>query len=138
MFEFLFKYSRTVFNQGSFVFLNPWPVWIMWAGIALAAAGFGFWIWRQGGAKKPLRSALVWLLQTALAALLLFMAWRPALSVATLKPQQNIVAVVIDDSSSMAAKDEGELPRGQRAAKVLNDGLLQGLKDKFQVRVYRL
>ena len=37
-----------------------------------------------------------------LAALLLFLLWHPALSVATLQPQQNIVAVVVDDSSSMA------------------------------------
>jgi hypothetical protein len=59
MFEFLFKYSRTVFNQGSFVFLNAWPVWMLWAGIALAAAGFAFFIWRQGGAANPVRSVLV-------------------------------------------------------------------------------
>jgi len=138
MFEFLFKYSRTVYNQGSFVFLNAWPVWMLWAGIALAAAGFGFLIWRKGGAASPVRSVLVGLLQTALAALLLFMLWRPALSVSTLKPQQNIVAVVVDDSSSMATKDEGEASRKDRAVKVLNDGLLQKLKDKFQVRVYRM
>jgi uncharacterized membrane protein len=138
MFEFLFKYSRTVYNQGSFVFLNAWPVWMLWAGVALAAAVFGFLIWRQGGAANPVRSVIVALLQTALAALLLFMLWRPALSVSTLKPQQNIVAVVIDDSSSMATKDEGELSRKDRAVKVLNDGLLQKLKDKFQVRVYRM
>ncbi len=138
MFEFFFKYSRTVYNQGSFVFLNAWPVWMLWAGIALAGAGFAFLILRKGGAANPVRSVLVGLLQTALAALLLFMIWRPALSVATLKPQQNIVAVVIDDSSSMATKDEGELSRKDRGAKVLNDGLLQKLKDKFQVRVYKM
>ncbi|MEO5926485.1 MAG: glutamine amidotransferase [Bryobacteraceae bacterium] len=138
MFEFLFKYSRTVYNQGSFVFLNAWPVWMLWAGILLAAGVFGFLIYRKGGSENPIRSALVLLLQTALAALLLFMLWRPALSVATLKPQQNIVAVVIDDSSSMATKDEGQLSRKDRAVKVLNDGLLQKLKDKFQVRVYRM
>ena len=44
MFEFLFKYSQTVYNQGSFVFLNAWPVWMLWAGIALAGVGFGFLI----------------------------------------------------------------------------------------------
>lgn len=136
MFEFLFKYSRTVYNQGSFVFLNAWPVWMLWAGIALAGAGFAFLILRRGGAATPVRSVLVGLLQTALAALLLFMLWRPALSVASLKPQQNIVAVIIDDSSSMATKDEGEQSRLAAATKVLNDGLLQKLKDKFQVRVY--
>ena len=45
-----------------------------------------------------------------LAAVLLFMLWHPALSVATLKPQQNIVAVVVDDSTSMSVADEGGSP----------------------------
>lgn len=138
MFEFLFKYSRTVFNQGNFVFLNSWPVWMLWVGIAAAAAGLGVWMWRKGGASSPVRSVLVWLLQSALAALLLFMIWRPALSVSTLKPQQNIVAVLVDDSSSMATQDDRDLTRKDSATKVLNDGLLQKLKDKFQVRVYRM
>ena len=35
--------------------------------------------------------------------MLLLMLWQPALSVTTLRPQQNIVAVVADDSRSMAA-----------------------------------
>ncbi|MEO8096726.1 MAG: glutamine amidotransferase [Acidobacteriota bacterium] len=139
MFEFFFKYPRTLFNQGSFVFLNAWPLWMLWAGVALAAVGFGFLVWRKAGPANPIRSALVWLLQTGLAALLLFMLWHPALSVATLKPQQNIVAVVIDDSSSMAAADEAAgSTRKDRAIKVLNDGLLEKLKEKFQVRVYRM
>ena len=138
MFEFLFKYSRAVYNQGNFVFLSPLPVWLMWVAMLAAAAGLGVWMWRKGGAATPVRSVLVWLMQSALAVLLLFMLWKPALSVSALKPQQNIVAVLIDDSSSMATKDEGDAARKDRAMQVLNDGLLQKLKDKFQVRVYRM
>src|SRR6478736_5472005 len=99
MFELLFKHPRNVFEKGNFVFLNTWPVWLMWLGIAAAAAVFGFLVWRKNGTGSPVKNALVWLLQTGLAALLLFMVWRPALSVSQLKPQQNIVAVVVDDSS---------------------------------------
>jgi uncharacterized membrane protein len=138
MFEFLFKYSRTVYHQGNFVFLNSWPVWMLWACVALAAAGLGWLVWRKGGMANPLRFGAVWLLQTALAALLLFMLWRPALSVSTLKPQQNVVAVLVDDSSSMATQDEGGGSRKDAAVKVLNAGLLDKLKEKFQVRVYRM
>ena len=138
MFEFLFKYPRTVFHQGNFVFLNAWSVWLMWAGIALAAAGLGFLVWRNSKGLNPVRRAAVWLLQSGMAALLLFMLWRPALSVATLKPQQNIVAVLVDGSSSMATQDEGGTSREARAQKVLTDGLLEKLKDKFQVRVYNM
>lgn len=138
MFEFLFKYPRTVFHQGNFVFLNAWPVWLMWTGIALAAAGLAFLIWRNSRGLSPARKAVVWLLQSGMAALLFLMLWRPALSVATLKPQQNIVAVLVDDSSSMATKDEGDASRQIAAQKVLTDGLLEKLKEKFQVRVYRM
>ena len=61
----------------------------------------------RGTPHGRMRAAFVWLMQTAMAALLLFLLWHPALSVATLKPQQNIVAVVVDDSGSMAMADEG-------------------------------
>ena len=71
--------------------------------------------------------------------LLLLMLWHPALSVATLRPQQNIVAVIVDDSASMAQADEaGGATRKAAAEQILNSGLLNSLKDKFQVRLYRL
>ena len=45
------------------------------------------------------------------ARLLLLMLWQPALSVATLRPQQNIVAVVVDDSQSMSLADRRRVRR---------------------------
>ncbi len=64
------------------------------------------------------------------------MLWQPALSIATLKPQQNIVAVVVDDSRSMAIEENGSSRRDQ-AVKTLDSGLLQALRNRFQVRLYR-
>jgi len=81
MFEFLFKYPSAIFSRGTFVFANGWPVWLLWAAMAAAAVGLGTLVWRRSGG--GFRSSAVWLLQTALAALLLFMLWHPALSVAT-------------------------------------------------------
>ena len=89
---------------------------------------------RMGGG----RAAFVWLMQTAMAALLLFLLWHPALSVATLKPQQNIVAVVVDDSGSMALADEGGSTRRDAAVHVLDSSLIKQLQSKFQVRLYRM
>ena len=83
------------------------------------------------------RSAVVWILQSLLVCLLLFLLWQPALSIATLRPQQNIVAVVIDDSKSMATGEDGHSRKDQVLA-TLNGGLLNSLKSKFQVRLYRL
>jgi uncharacterized membrane protein len=80
---------------------------------------------------------MVWALQSALLALLLLLLWEPALSVAALRPQQNIIAVIADDSRSMAMM-EGSRSREQDAIKVLDSGLLKDLRSRFQVRLYRL
>src|ERR1700691_4646763 len=141
MFEFLFKYPRTVFAKGSFVLLSQWPVWTLAALLLVAAAGLGWVIWSRRRAIAPTmrgpRTAVVWILQSLLVCLLLFLLWQPALSIATLRPQQNIVAVVIDDSKSMATEENGHSRKDQLLA-TLNGGLLNSLKSKFQVRLYRL
>jgi len=140
MFEFLFKYPLSIYRQGTFIFLSGWPLWLMGLGVLAAAAVLGFLIWRQGSGTSSMgliRRVSIWVLQTALAALLLFLIWHPALSVSALKAQQNIVAVVIDDSSSMTTGDENST-RKEAAEKVLNGGLLKALQEKFQVRLYRM
>jgi uncharacterized membrane protein len=141
MFEFLFKYPPTVFAKGSFVLLSQWPVWTLAAFLLIAAAGLGWVIWSRRRAIAPTmrgpRTAVVWILQSLLVCLLLFLLWQPALSIATLRPQQNIVAVVIDDSKSMSTKEDGQTREAQ-ALSTLNGGLLSSLKSKFQVRLYRL
>ena len=141
MFEFLFKYPEAVFSRGTFVLLGGWPVWLLVLAILAAAAGLGWVVWQRAGSGRVAgaRSAAVWVLQTLLASVLLLMLWHPALSVATLRPQQNIVAVVVDDSSSMAQADEaGGATRRAAAVNILNSGLINDLKGKFQVRLYRL
>src|SRR5262249_34982497 len=86
---------------------------------------------------RGVRSAVVWLLQTVLVCLLLFLLWQPAVSVATLRPQQNIVAVVIDGSKSMATKEGGE-SRKEQVVKTLDNCLISNLQSRFQVILYRL
>src|SRR6202453_3588912 len=140
MFELLFKYPSQVFSRGTFVFLGGWPVWTLIQAILAAAAFFGWMLLRRAGDARVrgAKSVAVWLLQTALASLLLLMIWHPALSVATLRPQQNIVAVVVDDSSSMAVDDSGSGSRKNAAVNVLNSGLVKQLQERFQVRLYKL
>ena len=78
----------------------------------------------------------IWLLETGMVALILFLLWHPALSVATLRPQQNVVAVLVDDSRSMSIPDASGT-REAAAKSTLDSGLLKALSDKFQVRLYK-
>ena len=135
MFEFLFKYPPAIFSKGKFVLLSGWPLWLLILLVAVAAGGL-FWNIRQRHALlSKTRSTVIWLAQTALIALLLFMLWHPAISVARLRPQRNVVAVLVDHSRSMGIADEGK-PRLQNAEDLLNNQLLPDLSKRFQVRMY--
>src|SRR5580658_8814576 len=135
MFEFLFKYPPAIFEKGKFVLLSGWPVWLLLLLIAVAAAGL-FWNMRQRhGLLTNARSIVIWLAQTALIALVLLMLWHPAISVARLRPQQNVVAVLVDRSRSMGIADDGKT-RLQAAEDVLDNQLLPDLNKRFQVRLY--
>jgi uncharacterized membrane protein len=135
MFELLFKYPQAVFARGKLVLLSPWPVWVMFVLLILAAGGLYWHMRRRRAVLSTLRATVIWLAQTALIALVLFMLWRPAISVARLRPQQNVIAVVIDHSRSMGIADDGR-QRLQSAENLLNGTLLPALNKKFHVRMY--
>src|SRR5438874_11628032 len=116
MFEFLFKYPATVFSKGQFVLLGSWPAWALGISILAVALGLGWHISRSRGFLTGTRPVAIWLLETLLAALVLFLLWHPAISIATLRPQQNIVSVLIDDSRSMAIKEDGRTRLEQAVA----------------------
>src|SRR5476649_2159836 len=136
MFEILFKYPASIFRKGHFVLMTPWPLWLLACAI-LAAAGLLLWhIRRNHGMLSGARPMAIWLLETGLIALILFLLWHPALSIATLRPQQNVVAVLVDDSRSMSIKDASG-SREAAAQAALNSGMLKSLGEKFQVRLYK-
>lgn len=140
MFEFFFNYPASVFSKGKVVFLGAWPIWLLLLCIVTGALVLGYPLWRkrqEAAARLDRgRMAMLWLLQSGLLAMLLLMLWQPALSVSTLKPQQNIVAVVVDDSKSMSL-NEGGTTRKDQVVKALSGGLLDELGKRFHVRLYR-
>src|SRR5277367_7121408 len=102
MFEFFFKYPRTMYTRGQFALLGAWPKWMLVLLILAAAAGLAWLIRSRLSQAAPVmqswRACVIWGLQTLMAAVLLLLLWQPAITVAELKPQQNIIAVLVDDS----------------------------------------
>lgn len=144
MFEFFFKYPIPVFTKGKFILLGAWPGWLLVLLILGSAAGLAWLIWRQLPQAAPRvrnwRAWLIWGLEAAMVALVLLLLWEPAVTVAELKSQQNIIAVLLDDSRSMSIADEGAngtTTRETAAIQALSK-VLPGLEKKFQTRTYRL
>src|ERR1700678_3699065 len=140
MFEFFFKYPQSVYTRGQFALLGAWPKWMLVALILAAAVGLALLIrsrFRQAAPiMQGLRAWVIWGLETLLVAVLLVLLWQPAITVAELKPQQNIIAVLVDDSRSMGIAEDGST-REARAVKALENGVLASLNRSFQTRLYR-
>ena len=127
MFQFFFKYPRLVFSRGEFVLLSGWPKWLLVLLLLMTTGALAGLIRTRLPQAAPSvrnwRAGVIWLLQSCLAALLLILLWQPALVVAQLERQKNVIAVLIDDSRSMATTEEGAT-RLERAVKVLKGGVL--------------
>ena len=135
MFELLFKYPLTVYRKGDFVFSSGWPVWLLIALIAAAGAAL-FWHVNKNRARFEGRRPLaIWAFQAASVALILFLLWQPAISINSLRNQQNVVAVLLDTSRSMALAEDG-VSRFDAVRTALSNGVLGELEKKFRVRLY--
>ncbi|MCZ0955013.1 MAG: glutamine amidotransferase [Rhodospirillaceae bacterium] len=135
MFEFLFKYSPTVFENGELVLASGWPVWLLAAGVASGAAAIAVSLSRRRDTLSVPRLAAIGLLQVAMVAVILTLLWRPSLSTQTLRTQENSVALLLDTSASMSYGD-GEESRLQQAVAALDGGALDDLAELFEVRLY--
>ena len=115
MFQFLFKYPRHVF-EGPVRFARP----VAEVGAPFGGVGGGcrarmadtFAIAGAAPKLRSWRAGIIWLLQAALATLVLILLWQPAITVAQLKPQQNIIALLVDDSRSMSLANGGATRAG--------------------------
>ncbi len=128
MFEFLFNYPLSVYRKGTLVFSSGWSAALLAMAVIAAAAGL-FWLLRRRVEGRRLLA--LGLLEWAVLALLLVLLWQPALSVTVLKPQQNVVAVVVDASASMGLEQ-----RYQQARQLAEGPLAENLKKRFPVRLY--
>ncbi len=135
MFEFFFKYPLPAFGKGRFVFASGWSPWLLLVLITAAGAGLWWHMRRSPSRLEGRRPWAVWALQFAAAALALLMLWQPGLAVQSLKNRQNVVAVLLDTSRSMAL-GEGGRSRLQQAVAALQGPILDEMEKKFRVRLY--
>jgi uncharacterized membrane protein len=140
MFEFFLKYPRSVYTRGQFALLGAWPKWTL---ALLIIAGAVILAWRiranlpeAAPNLKSWRAWVIWTLESLMAAIVLVLLWQPAITIAELKPQQNIVAILIDDSRSMAINEDSST-REAKAVTSLENGVLAALNRSFQTRLYR-
>ncbi len=140
IFHALFRYPPVLFRKGALALEPPWPIVIpllvLAGGIALAVQAYRRADPRLTGRD---RLALGGLRALALAVVTVCLL-RPVLVVATVVPQRNVVAVVVDDSESMAIADRTGETRAGAAARLLGgeSGLLAELAERFTLRLYRL
>lgn len=135
MFELLFKYSRTTFEQGDFLFASGWPLWLLVVVSLAATIGIGYSLLQRRDSLSLVRLIALAGLQTAMVTLVLVLLWQPALSSDTLRAKDNTVALLLDTSASMSYGEAGE-SRLQQAVAALNDGVLEDLSATLETRLY--
>lgn len=134
MFELFFTHPIWAYRTGRWSFAAGWPEWLL---VVLALCGcalIGATLWRRRSLGWP-RLLTIGLLQGALVALVLALIWRPVLQVERVRDRENVLAVALDTSSSMAFGEQ-ERSRLQEAAAALQSGPLDALEKVFEVRLF--
>ena len=134
MFPLLFKYSPYAYSAGELSFASAWPLWLLGALIAVGAVAFAVSLLRQRHLNWWKR-VIIGSLQTLLLATVLIMLWQPVLLVERVRDRENVVAVVMDGSASMAHGD-GQQSRLQESVAALTGGPLDALRKSFGVRLF--
>jgi uncharacterized membrane protein len=142
IFQALFTYRPVVFQQGEFRF-NLGTGAMVAAALVAGVMILAIWTYRGVRGKGRLRDRIVLTaIRMAVLALVLFCLFRPTLIVRAAVPQQNVVAVLLDDSRSMQIPDWGNRQaRGEFVRQSFGDPvtspIIKSLSDRFLVRTFR-
>jgi hypothetical protein len=141
VFQALFSHRLVVFQEGDFRFDVTTSSMVAAALVGIVVAGAIFTYRRVRVNEGRLRDRVILTsLRVVALGLVLFCLFRPTLVVRAAVAQQNVVAVLLDDSRSMQIPDEGEAPRAEFIRNQFGDPdspLLKSLADRFLVRVFR-
>ena len=141
IFRFLFKYPLLIFQQGDLALGVSRQVMLAVVLAAGAAAVVALLTYRTTGAEHPLRDKVVLIgLRIGALVLILICLLRPTLILRASVPQQNFVAVLVDDSRSMSIADTDGRPRSAFIQEQLSSGpnarLLEALSERFVLRFF--
>ena len=140
LFQALFSYRPVVFQQGDFRFDITTASFVA-AGIAALIMGAAIFTYRSVGSHgRPRDRVVLTVLRMAALALVVFCLFRPTLVVKAAIPQQNVVAVLLDDSRSMQIGDWDNKPRAEFVRQEMateTSPLLKSLSERFLVRTFR-
>ena len=138
LFRFLFEYRPVIFQQGEFRLAPSMGSYVA-AVLAGAAILLAVVTYRGLAGRGRVRDRIVLtILRIATLSVMLFCLFRPILVVKAAVPQQNFLAVLIDDSRSMQITDWGTQARGafvkQTFAK--DSPLVKALSERFVLRPF--
>ena len=140
LFQLLFEYRPVVFSQGE-IRLAAWSGSYVAAGLSALTVAVAVAAYRFGGPKLKTRDRVVLAgLRVALVGLVALCLFRPVLVVKAAVPQQNFLAVLLDDSRSMQIADHENAPRSNFVKQEFGAperGIMKTLGDKFMVRTFR-
>jgi uncharacterized membrane protein len=141
LFEALFTYRPVVFQQGEFRFNITTASLVAAVMVAVVVAVAVLTYRRVRVNEGRLRDRIVLTtLRVAALGLVLFCLFRPTLIVRAAVNQQNVIAVLLDDSRSMQIADQDAMPRGEyvRAQFGTADSpLMKSLAERFIVRTFK-
>jgi hypothetical protein len=135
VFEWLFKYPWAEFARGHLLLAGGWPLlafWLLWAAGTVLLAALAV---RRHRSLAPWQVAAVAALQSAMLGLALLLIWQPSLYLQSLRSGENTVAVLLDNSASMAFVDGGTA-RMQQARGALASPALSRLTGTYILQRY--
>src|SRR5687767_12028103 len=141
VFQALFSYRPVVFQEGEFRF-EPTTASLVATALVLAIVVGAVLTYRRVRVNEGrLRDRVILTgLRVAALGLVLFCLFRPTLVVRAAVAQQNVVAVLLDDSRSMQIPDLAGQPRAQYVRDQfggVDSPLMKALSSRFLVRVFR-
>lgn len=144
--EWLFGSPPIAFARGEFDLLIPWTALFGAAAVAALLVWFGLGYRSAGGRARPVERLLLAGARAGVVTLALLCLLQPQLVLSVSVPQENVAAVLFDDSASMRIADAGD--GSERRGDVLldafpvdatndPDALGPRLEEKFVTRFFR-